>query len=278
MLRAGPLSDERIIRLANRRFVPFFFDLDSGGAVSDKDARAFVVKARKALGGNGVPTPPVLFMTPDGDVLGEADNYATADTILKAMKQVLEKHPDYAKESAAEAALTGLDRADFLVDLGDLDGAKAVLEKEKGAKAAYALGRVLRLQKNFDAADAAFAKVDDADLADDVRIERAYRHWHAREFDKLRDALAGFPATSNRLTEARYFEGLAFFHLDDKEKACAIWKETIEKSKQDAWIYRADWAYCGVKEKGGGGFSSAKKGASCLGRIGYMGARNPDLK
>jgi len=278
VLRAGPFSDERIVRLANRRFVPFFFDLDSGGAVGDKDARAFVVKARKNLGGGSVSTPPILFMNADGEVLGEADNYATADQVYAAMKKVLEKHPDFAKESDAETKLTGLGRAELLVDLGDLGGARTVLEKETGAKAAYALGRVLRMQKEFDAADKAFEKVDDKDLADDVVVEKAYRHWAAGDFEKLRDALKDVPKESNRWTEARYYGGLALYHLGEKEKACDFWKETIKASKQDAWVYRTDWAYCGVKDKAGGSFSSDKKGSSCLGRIGYMGAKNPDLK
>ena len=279
MLRAGPLSDERILRLANRRFVPFFFDLSTSGAVGDKDARTFVVKARKELGGGGVPTPPVLFMNADGEVLGEVDNYASADAVFAAMKKILAGHPELAKESEDEKKLQGLERAEFLVDLGDLDGAKAILEKETGAKAAYALGRVLRLQKEFDAADKAFEKVDDKELADDVRVEKAWRHWVAFDAGKLLGALKDFPKESNRWTEARYLEGLALFHSDEKDKACDLWKETIAASKvQDRWLYRADWAYCGVKEKGGGSFSSAKKGASCLGRIGYMGNRNPDLK
>jgi hypothetical protein len=279
VLRAGPLSDERVIRLANRRFVPFFFDLANDGAVGDRDARAFVVKARKELGGGGVPTPPILFMTADGEVLGEVDNYASADAVYAAMKKVLANHADHAKESDDEKKLAGLDRAELLLDLGDLDGAKALLEKESGAKAAYALGHVLRLLKEFDAADKAFEKVDDKELADDVRVEKAWRHWVSFDAEKLLAALKEVPAESNRWTEARYLEGLALYHSGEKENACDLWKATIAASKaQDRWLYRADWAYCGVKEKGGGSFSSDRKGASCLGRIGYMGNRNPDLK
>ena len=45
MLRAGPFSDERVTGLANRRFVPFFFDLSVRGAAGDPDARRFLVQA-----------------------------------------------------------------------------------------------------------------------------------------------------------------------------------------------------------------------------------------
>ncbi len=49
---------------------------------------------------------------------------------------------------------------------------------------------------------------------------------------------------------------------------------------QDAWIYRADWAYTNVKEgkrKGRRVFSTRGPKTSLLNRHGYVGRRNPDL-
>ncbi len=82
MLRAGPLSDERIVRLANRRFVSLYFDLSNRGAAGDPDARKFVVAARKELASRAVPTPPLLFISPSGEVLGQVSNYATEEQVL----------------------------------------------------------------------------------------------------------------------------------------------------------------------------------------------------
>ena len=94
MLRAGPLSSEDVVRLANRRFVPFYFDLAIEGAAGDADARKFVVAARKDLGGGGVPTPPVLFMNAKGEVLGEVGNYATEAQVLDAFGPGIEAGAD----------------------------------------------------------------------------------------------------------------------------------------------------------------------------------------
>lgn len=278
MLRAGPFSDERIIGLANRRFVPFYFDLNPNGAAGDADARKFVVAARKELGGEGVPTPPVLLMDADGKVLGECDNYAKADKVLAVMQKVLKEHPEFAKESGAESKLAGVERAQLLADLQELDGAAKALDGVAGAKAAYLRGRIARMRKDWDAMESALNAVDDKDLADDARMERAYKFWHAKEFEGLRDHLKDFPKESNRHTEARYLEGLALYKLDEKDAALEVWSSMIKACAQDPWIYRADWAYCNVKDGSGSMFSSDAKGSSLLGRIGYMGGRNPDLK
>ncbi len=268
MLRAGPFSDERVIRLANRRFVPLYFDLDSRGAAGDADARKFVVAARKDLKGSGVGTPPVLFMTPDGEVVGEVDNYASTEALLKKMHAVLDKCPDFAKPAKDE----GGDDPDAAFDLGRYERAA-----ELYVKAGNALGaaRAARMLARWDDMEKALAGVKDAS---EVAVERAHRFWEDRDFQKLRDTLKDVPASSNRYTEARYYLGLAHFHLDAKDEALKVWKETIKACSQDPWIYRADWAYCDVKDGSKGSYSSADPGSSCLGRIGYMGRRNPDLK
>ncbi len=271
MLRAGPLSDERIVRLANRRFVPFYFDLSSDGYVGDRDARKFVTAARKELAGNGVATPPVLFMTPEGEVVGEIDNYASAAKVLAKMQGVLEANETYAKPSEGEDA----NDPEVALDLGKLEEARKLYEKRGDA---YGAGAVARRQQDWDGMEKALEKVRDAKLADDVAVERGYRHWADREFEKLRDACEKIDEKSNRYTEARYYLGLAHFHRGEKEKALETWKAVIKKCSQDPWLYRADWAYCDVTDGAKGMYSADKKGSSCLGRIGYMGARNPDLK
>ena len=271
MLRAGPFSDERVIRLANRRFVALYFDLDTRGAAGDADARKFVVAARKDLKGSAVGTPPVLFMTPDGEVVGEVDNYASTETLLKKMHAVLDKCPAFAKPARDERE----DDPDAVFDLGRYERAADLY-----AKAGLMLGaaRAARMLARWDDMEKALAAVQEADLADDVAVERAHRHWADRAFEKLRDALKDVPSTSNRYTEARYYLGLAHFHLDARDEALKVWKETIKACSQDPWIYRADWAYCDVKDGSKGAYSSADPGSSCLGRIGYMGRKNPDLK
>lgn len=100
MLRAGPFSDERIVRLANRRFVPFYFDLSNRGVAGDPAARKFVVKERKRLGGRSVPTPPVLFMSPDGEV-------------PRAGRQLLQVVKDLLVLIVAESVLTREEQGEY---------------------------------------------------------------------------------------------------------------------------------------------------------------------
>ena len=103
--------------------------------------------------------------------------------------------------------------------------------------------------------------------------------WNQEEFEDLRDHLQDFPKDNSRYTEARYYQGLALYHLGEKKQALALWKETIRSNKQDPWIYRADWAYTNVKQGRRGGWVISGNGEvpSPLGRIGYMGRSNPDL-
>ena len=279
MLRAGPFSDERVIRLANRRFTPFYFDLANHGVAGDPDAREFVVAQRSELGGRSVGTPPVLFMTAAGKVVDEISNYATAEQVLQKMLTVLKAHPELAKPSAAEAELESLiERAELAIDLCDYAGARKILASESGARAQYILGRLARFRRDWKAMKKHFDRVDDPKLESHVRMERAYRYWYERKFDKLAAALEGFKKGEPRYTEARYYFGLANFHLQAPKKAIEVWSKTVKSCSQDPWIYRADWAYCNAKSQGERqSFSTVGRRSSLLNRIGYMGNRNPDL-
>ena len=267
-----------MVRLVNRRFVPFYFDLSNRGAAGDADARTFVVAARKELGGAGVPTPPVLFMNAKGKVLGEVSNYATESQVLAALLKVLKDHPEYCEPTTAEKAEKAVvARAQICIDLQDFEGARKILSTQDSDEARYLLGRLARFARAWDDMEKHFQQVQDNRFAADLRMERAYRLWTDREYAKLRDHLQDFPKSSSRYTEGRYYEGLAAFHLGDEKQALAIWKQTITACDQDAWNYRADWAYTNVIDGEKRGFSTAGPKTSLLNRIGYMGRRNPDL-
>jgi len=267
-----------VVRLANRRFVPFYFDLSTRGAAGDADARTFVVAARKELGGGGVPTPPVLFMNAKGEVLGEVSNYATEAQVLAAMLKVLKDYKQFNEATEAEQAVkTVVDRAQILIDLQQLDEAKKLLATEDSDPAHYLLGRLARREGAWDEMEKQFKQVKDKAFADDLRMEQAYRYWADKDYGKLRDHLKEFPKGSKRFTEARYYEGLAFHHLRDEKKALEIWRDTIKGCDQDPWNYRADWAYSNVKEGDRKSFSTTDPKTSLLDRIGYIGRRNPDL-
>ena len=270
------------MRLANRRFVSLYFDLSTRGAAGDADARAFVVKARPAYGGGGVPTPDVLFMTPAGKELGSVSNYATSQQVLAKMQEVLKAHPQWNKPSAAEKELADpIARAELRTDLLDFEGARKELAATEGDRAQYLLGRLARRERRWDEMEKHFALVKDPAFGADVRMERAYRLWDAREHTKLLRHLTGFPKESPRFTEARYHEGLALYHLKKRDEAIKVWASTIKACPQDPWIYRSDWAYCDAKAGDGRRrmFSTSGPKTSLLNRHGYMGrGGNPDLR
>jgi hypothetical protein len=121
------------------------------------------------------------------------------------------------------------------------------------------------------------AQVKSVERRPDVHMERAYRLWSERRFDALRAHLADFPSGHARFTEARYYEGLASFHLGDIDRAASIWKEMIESVPEGPWEYRADWAFASLKETPRALVTTGDKRVSVLGRVGYLGVRNPDL-
>ena len=279
MLRAGPLSDQRIVALLNRRFVPFVFDLSDRGFAGDPKAREFVLKAKPAYGGNSVTTPRVLFMTPEGEIVAEEDNFATEVQFLQTLRKVVSANPDFMQPTEAERALTSpVQRARVALDLLDYPQARKELTSADSDFAHFLRGQLERREANWEDMKAAFAQVRDPLFHDDVRMEKAYEFLVYGQYGKLQRALTDFPKVSNRYTEARYYEGIALYHLGKVEEAQEVWKSTIKSSKQDGWIYRADWAYCDTKQKGNrAALSSAGPRTSCLNRIGYMGRKNPDL-
>ncbi len=279
MLRAGPFSDEDVQALAKLRFVPFYFDLSNAGAAADKDARAVVVKARKNLRGMAVDTPPILFMSAEGEVLGDVANYADTKAVLAAMQKVLQQHPQYDQPSPSESEGTPLQRALVLAGLQQFDDALALATTVDEPAARLLCARLLRKQGKAAAAREHLDKITGAELVHDVAIERSLLAWHAGEFAAMADLLRDVPSEHARYSEARYHFGLSWFHRDDTEQARAVWKELVTGRPQDRWVYRADWAFVESGSKPGNvrTFRSTDK-AGLLGRIGYMGRNNPDLK
>lgn len=277
MLRAGPFSDERVVSLINRRFVPFTFDL-MPGALHDAAAKAFLVQRRPEFGGRMISNEPLMVVTPDGEIVGETIRYADTNGVLRLLQRALAKRKLLARPAPAEAQGTPLERARVHIDLLELDRARELLADQKGDEAQYLLGRIARFEQEFKRMERHFARVEAAHLADDLRMERAYEAWHARRYADLAKQLADFPAESNRAAEAAYYRGVALYLLGTKDEALATWKKLVETHDAGPWVYRADWSYTTVKGGGPGGVvMSGGPRTSLLGRIAYMGEPNPDL-
>lgn len=283
MLRAGPFSDARIVGLINRRFVPVVFDL-LGGALEDAEAKRFVVRRKKRLAGRVVSNEPLLVMSPEGEVLAETLRYAETKHILRKLERVLRVHPEYDHPTAAEKnASSLLARARIRLDLRDIEGARRILtdvkDPEQNDRAQLMLASLARDERDWKTMEAHLQKVESGAYSSEVRMERAYPPWYGEDYEKLAAHLKDFPANSPRYTEARYYEGLAYFHLGEKKQARKIWKATIRSKPQDPWIYRADWAYWSSKQKQPAGFTIIGGGVGTpLGRISYLIWTNPELE
>lgn len=263
----------------NRRFIPFHFDLSPRSYLGDVDATNWVNENLPEFSGRSVSTPPVVFVTPDGKIVGRVSNYAPADTMIAEMIKVLDANPQYNQLSEAELKMNDIEKARMLLDLQKHEEATETISNHPSDAAKYLLGHIYRLRSDWEVAEKFLATVKDENLQDDVRIERAHRYRDANDFVNLQKALEDFPVQSNRYTEARYFEGLALYHQNQTSEAKKIWRDLIKSSEEDRWVYRADWAHSQAgKAKQQTSFSSDGRGSTPLGRIGYMGASHPDLK
>ncbi len=267
------------MRLVNRRFIPFAFDLSSRGFLGDKAARDFVTKARPEYGGGSVSTPKLLIMTPEGKVVGSISNYGSTQEVLRVLQESLKNAPAYAALTEAEKEYGPYQRAELALDLLQYDDVYKALRSETTVRAHYMRGVVKRRRGQWRQMNQDFANVKGDEFADHVRVEKAYELWATGKFAELEKSLRKVRRASTRYSEAQYFIGIALFHQGHAKKAQAHWRKTIKKLPQDGWIYRADWALHDSQTKRGGAvmMTSAGNSKSALGRIGYMGRRNPDL-
>ncbi|MGK0300551.1 MAG: hypothetical protein ACI89X_001423 [Planctomycetota bacterium] len=270
--------------MLNARFVPVYFDLGRGSPAADKDARNFVVKARKEFGGRSVSTPPVLIMTTDGEVVAEISNYATEAEMLRGLRKVLKEHPQYAGEAAAEAKWSRLKQArvqDFLGNdgqvmdlLGGVDGRAKCTPEET-----LFLAQVARRGGSREHAVELLDSLPVV-LANEVAMEKALLSWTKGDFAAMVKPLTDYPKVGARAAEAAYYAGLAQFHLGEAKRARATWKQLVKAHGDNRWSYRADWAYTQTTNKGKAkqrrAFTTVGN-KSLLGRHGYMGRQNPDL-
>lgn len=278
MLRAGPFSDERVRGLINARFLPIYFDLNSSAPAADAGARKLVVALKPGLGKASVPTPPVLIVNADGELLAEVSNYASETEMRRALLQVLERHPQYALPDEAELKASPIHRARIAMLLDDDDGARALLAEESGDEALLLLAQMGRRAQDWASMRASLDRMSKGSSAVHEPLERAYAELAAGQYASMTDRLGTVDKQSPRYAEARYLYGIALYHRSRVEQAKAVWAALVEEIGESAWTYRADWAYSGADESAGGRRSFSTRGSkTLLGRHGYMGRRNPDL-
>ena len=227
-----------------------------------------------------VSTPSVLVLTPEGELVTEISNYANAEQMLKGLQKALGEHPVYAKATESESALEGVSKARYLEDLGRSEEALVALKGLEGNEASLERAEIALRLERLDLADAMLGSMTDSKT--DTARHHLLRGRLALARGQSADAITSLSqvSTGDQATAARYHLGLAHYQAGEVEKARAAWKALVVEADEDAWVYRADWAYCESKpgKKSRRMFSSNDSSDSLLGRIGYMGGRHPDLK
>jgi len=263
VLRAGPFSDPRIQTIINNRFVNFYFDLQNHAVVGDAQAKRFVGAVKRNLTGSRVPTPPVLICTPDGELIAEISNYASAAKMLPDLRRVIARHPGSQEPSPAERE-DPLLHAEVLGLLGHLRRAEDIFREQRDAPGtALRRARLLRWLGQPDPARRALAAAKDG--SGRWHREAAWQAWEAEDFQQALNLLEAMPE-GERDDEDRYLSGLALWASGQREQAKRTWKDLIDSGRQGPWVYRADWAWV-----------ATGCGRSRLGRHGYMGSTHPDL-
>lgn len=265
MLRAGPFSEDSVISLVNRRFVPFFFDIGKDSFAGDDDAREFLIKLKPEYGKSSVPTPPCFVFTPDGKLLTEIDNYTDARTFSEKLKQILDKNSEYNKlDDTEKKIIEKADKEEGFTDL--IEAAKlhqelleydkaekyyrSAIEKGKEKKwiALFYLGQLFSRLENWREMTKCFSVTGKsesnimAQFRDDMELEMVYEDLSKKDYKAAKAGLShiikNFP-DSDRTSEIKYNLGLAHYKLGEKEEAKKIWKELKKSVKRDRWVRRA---------------------------------------
>jgi len=282
MFRVASACDERVARLIQRRFVPYYTNLFEHTAAYDTNAFEFVVSEKKQLGKEETSFAgglPILVMTPSGKLVADFPSAVPADEVLARLLKALEKNGKYNALSRAEKdEEDGLERARLQLALLEYDKARSELKKDTRDEALLLLARIAREEGDWKAHERTLASVTPAHAAE-AALEEAWRHFSRGSFEAAAQELATVPEANPGRDEAAYLSGLVSFHAGRKDEAIATWQDLVRSRPLGPWAYRADWASCCAQR---GEPSEWKDGLPprvqpLLGHGEYQGIPNPDL-
>lgn len=136
-MRAGGFAEPRVIRLINRRFVPFFFNTNGLGEGDDNDATTFVEGKLETSYAHLSGFSP----DPGGSHVGTSALYASKDELFEFLLELLAAHPELAEDTPEESALfeaaalqqagpaTLLEAAAVNEELGRYEAARGLVER-----------------------------------------------------------------------------------------------------------------------------------------------------
>ncbi|MFI5403105.1 MAG: hypothetical protein ACHQ1G_09225, partial [Planctomycetota bacterium] len=223
-MRAGAFSDERVIALLNRRFVPYYFNRSGMGEGGNAAASRFTTGRTKN------PYAYFAAFAPDGAYLGESELYATKDEVLLWLVKLLEDHPELAKATPEEERAEGIKAARVLEETGRFAAAR---ERYAALGSPLDEARLARYAKDWEAHAKALAR---AEAADEVAAERGLRLVAERKWADARalleKAVRAHPESARR-AEMRFALGVACWFSDDRDWAKFHWMWVVENLPDD---------------------------------------------
>jgi tetratricopeptide (TPR) repeat protein len=229
-MRAGAFSDERVIALLNRRFVPYYFNRSGKGEGGNAAASAFTRGKTKN------PYAYFAAFAPDGAYLGESELYATKDEVLAWLRKLLDDHPEFDRTAPDEEGARGAEAARVLEELARFDEARRAYA---GLGDRVAEARLLRYARDWEAHEAALVRVEGHD--DDVAAERGLRLVAEREWADARalleKAVRAHPGSA-RQAEMRFALGVSCWFLEDRDWAKFHWMWVVETLPDDRLYMR----------------------------------------
>lgn len=279
-LRAVSLVDSRVVNFINRRFVPYYFDMDKMGSQYDENASKLAINLHPELGYfSAMPTPPLLLMTPERKMLGYVSNFLGPDELMKRIGEILDENSDYKMLNADERAIQDpVKKARVYYELRQLDKAMELLDQQSNSEAYYLRGLIAREQQDWPQMKASFKMVTEQSRMDDIDIEIGIRYWTIKNYEGLKAKFATIRKDHPRYQEAMYYLGLAYFLTNDPDRCMEIWEQAIETDRKSAWAFRLDWSL-GLAKLGPDQFITAYQSLpSVLGRKYMSPDGNPDMK
>jgi len=266
--RALSFVDSRVVDLLNRRFVPYYYDMDTAGELYDDEATKLAMQLYPDLRYlSSLPTPPLLFMTPERKFLGYASNFLSGEELLEKLVQILDENPYYGQLSVAEKNMEDpIEKARALMELRRLPSALETLEGEQSSEAWFLRARIARQQEEWLNMKNAITRITDKQLLAEVKVENLLRHWKSKNLEAIKIKGAEVKPKNPRYQEAMYYLGLAHFHSGDPNRAIEIWENAIQADPKHAWAFRLDLTRGLVKLDPNVYLSSRDKIPSLLGR------------
>ncbi len=223
-MRAGAFSDERVIALMNRRFVPYYFNRSGMGEGGNAAASKFTTGRTKN------PYAYFAAFSPEGEYLGESELYATKDDVLAWLVKLLRDHPEFDAPAPGEERAEGLAAARVLEETGRFAEAR---ERYAAIGSPLDEARLARYAADWEAHEKALAR---ADAADEVAAERGLKLVAERKWAEARALLEKAVRAhkeSGRRAEMRFALGVACWFSDDRDWAKFHWMWVVENLPDD---------------------------------------------